>query len=160
MGFVRTIIRKAGTIIGIRRTINLIEGANITLTVADDIPNDRVNVTISSSGGGSLPTQTGNNGKYLTTDGSNASWQNTPNTTTIVGITGTKAEFNTAVTDGDILYVGDITQYVAPNLNIDKLIVTTNQTITAGYGSVISRIYKINSGIKLTIDLGGRLRII
>ena len=32
-------------------------------------------------------------------------------TTTIVGITGTKAEFNTAVTDGDFLYVGDVTQY-------------------------------------------------
>ncbi len=31
--------------------------------------------------------------------------------TTIVGITGTKAQFDTAVTDGNILYVGDVTQY-------------------------------------------------
>jgi len=31
--------------------------------------------------------------------------------TTIVGITGTKAEFDTAVTDGDILYVGDVTTF-------------------------------------------------
>lgn len=29
----------------------------------------------------------------------------------IVGLTGTKAQFNTAVSDGDILYVGDVTQY-------------------------------------------------
>ena len=36
---------------------------------------------------------------------------NTGDQTTIVGITGTKAEFDTAVTDGNILYVGDVTQY-------------------------------------------------
>lgn len=36
---------------------------------------------------------------------------NSGDQTSIVGITGTKAQFNTAVTDGDILYVGDITQY-------------------------------------------------
>lgn len=52
MGFVRTIIRKTGTLIGVRRTINLIEGTNVTLTVADDSVNDRVNVTINASGGG------------------------------------------------------------------------------------------------------------
>lgn len=50
MGFVRTVIRKAGTLIGVRRTINLIEGTNVTLTVADDSVNDRVNVTINASG--------------------------------------------------------------------------------------------------------------
>lgn len=33
---------------------------------------------------------------------------NTGDQTSIVGITGTKAQFNTAVTDGDILYVGDV----------------------------------------------------
>jgi hypothetical protein len=52
MGFARTIIRKAGTLIGVRRTLNLIEGTNVTLTIADDIPNDRVNITIAASGGG------------------------------------------------------------------------------------------------------------
>ena len=36
---------------------------------------------------------------------------NTGDQTSIVGITGTKAQFDTAVTDGNILYVGDITQY-------------------------------------------------
>jgi hypothetical protein len=36
---------------------------------------------------------------------------NTGDQTSIVGITGTKAQFDTAVTDGDILYVGDVTQY-------------------------------------------------
>ena len=39
-------IQKAGTAIGTRRALNLIEGANVTLTVADDAGNDRVNVTV------------------------------------------------------------------------------------------------------------------
>jgi len=34
---------------------------------------------------------------------------NTGDQTSIVGITGTKAQFDTAVTDGNILYVGDVT---------------------------------------------------
>lgn len=42
---------------------------------------------------------------------SNLSGTNTGDQTSIVGITGTKAEFDTAVTDGNFLYVGDITQY-------------------------------------------------
>ena len=42
---------------------------------------------------------------------SNTSGTNSGDQTSIVGITGTKTEFNTAVTDGNFLYVGDITQY-------------------------------------------------
>lgn len=42
---------------------------------------------------------------------SNLSGTNTGDQTSIVGITGTKAQFDTAVTDGNFLYVGDITQY-------------------------------------------------
>lgn len=41
-------IQKAGSAIGTRRALNLIEGANITLTVADDSGNDRVNVTVAA----------------------------------------------------------------------------------------------------------------
>lgn len=52
MSYLRTIIKKAGTLIGVRRQINLIEGSNVTLTVTDDSVNDRVNITIASSGGG------------------------------------------------------------------------------------------------------------
>lgn len=46
-----------------------------------------------------------------TVTGSNLSNTNTGDQTSIVGITGTKAEFDTACTDGNFLYVGDITQY-------------------------------------------------
>jgi hypothetical protein len=51
MSYLKTIKRKAGTLIGTRRDINFIEGTNVTLTVQDDSVNDRVNVTITSSGG-------------------------------------------------------------------------------------------------------------
>ena len=41
-----------GTLIGTRRQINFLTGSNITYTVTDDAGNERVDVEISSSGGG------------------------------------------------------------------------------------------------------------
>ena len=45
-------VLKAAAAIGTRRGINLIEGTNVTLTMADDAGNDRVNVTIAATAGG------------------------------------------------------------------------------------------------------------
>lgn len=47
----------------------------------------------------------------VATGGGTATGTNTGDQTSIVGITGTKAQFDTAVTDGNFLYVGDVTQY-------------------------------------------------
>ena len=55
------------------------------------------------SGLGTLATQSG-------TFSGTSSGTNTGDQTSIVGITGTKAQFDTAVTDGNFLYVGDVTQ--------------------------------------------------
>jgi len=41
-----------GTLIGTRKSVNLIPGTNVTMTIADDVANDRVNVTVNASGGG------------------------------------------------------------------------------------------------------------
>jgi hypothetical protein len=41
-------ISKAGTLTGTRQELNLIEGTNITITEADDVANNRVNVTIAA----------------------------------------------------------------------------------------------------------------
>ena len=49
-------------------TPSIVAGSNITVT--GSWPNQ----TIASSGGSSLPSQTGNSGKFLTTDATNASW--------------------------------------------------------------------------------------
>jgi len=54
------------------------------------------------SGLGTLATQSG-------TFSGTSSGTNTGDQTTIAGITGTKAQFDTAVTDGNFLYVGDVT---------------------------------------------------
>ncbi|MCL6579911.1 MAG: hypothetical protein K6T73_11155, partial [Candidatus Bathyarchaeota archaeon] len=48
----RVKIRKNGVDIGVRRAVNLIEGSNVTLTLADDAVNEEVDVTIAASGGG------------------------------------------------------------------------------------------------------------
>jgi len=53
----RVAIAKNGSLVGTRRRVNLIEGANVTLTVADDSGSEEVDVTIASSatgGGGGL----------------------------------------------------------------------------------------------------------
>ncbi|MCC6391834.1 MAG: hypothetical protein IT167_14635 [Bryobacterales bacterium] len=44
-------VQKAGTDVGTRRGLNLIEGSNVTLTVTDDPGGDRVDVTIAAAGG-------------------------------------------------------------------------------------------------------------
>src|SRR5439155_11256909 len=45
-------VDKNGTLVGTRGTLNLIEGTNVTLTMADNAGAGRVDVTIASSGGG------------------------------------------------------------------------------------------------------------
>lgn len=40
-----------GTAVGTRPRLNLIEGSNVTLTVADDSVNNEIDVTIAASGG-------------------------------------------------------------------------------------------------------------
>ena len=58
---------------------------------------------------------------------------NSGDQTSIVGISGTKAQFDTAVSDGNILYVGDITQYT-DELAQDAIgaMVNTSLTYTDG----------------------------
>lgn len=64
-----------------------------------------------ASSNGTVVLFDGTTGKLVKDSTLTISGSNTGDQTTIVGITGTKAQFNTAVTDGDVLYVGDVTQY-------------------------------------------------
>lgn len=48
-------VKKAGTLVGTRPAINLIEGSNVTLTVADDSAGNEVDVTIAASAGSATP---------------------------------------------------------------------------------------------------------
>jgi len=55
----KTTVRKnTGTDVGSRRRLNLIEGSNVTLTVADDPANEEVDVTVASTGAGPSPSDT------------------------------------------------------------------------------------------------------
>lgn len=47
-----TVRKNSGADVGTRPRINLIEGANVTLTIADDGAGDEVDITIAASGGG------------------------------------------------------------------------------------------------------------
>lgn len=49
----RVKVDKNGTGVGTRRELNFIEGSNITLTITDDNANEKVDITIAGSGGGS-----------------------------------------------------------------------------------------------------------
>ena len=109
------------------------------------------------SGLGTLATQ---NGTFSGT----SSGTNTGDQTSIVGITGTKAQFNAAVTDGDILYVGDITQYTdeqaqdAIGLMIDTSLVYVDATpllqraaltgdVTAAAGANATTLATVNANV-------------
>jgi len=49
----KIIVRKnSGADIGARHRLNFIEGANVTLTIVDDIPDDEIDITIAATGGG------------------------------------------------------------------------------------------------------------
>ncbi len=47
-----TVRKNSGADVGTRPRINLIEGANVTLTITDDTGDNEVDVTIAASGGG------------------------------------------------------------------------------------------------------------
>lgn len=45
-------VAKNGTLVGARKRVNIVEGANVTATITDNAGADRVDVTIASTGGG------------------------------------------------------------------------------------------------------------
>lgn len=51
-------VEHGGALVGSRDTLNLIDGANVTLTVADNPGSDRVDATVAAAGGG-IPTFSG-----------------------------------------------------------------------------------------------------
>lgn len=58
-----TVRKNTGADVGTRRRLNLIEGANITLTVADDSGSEEIDITIAATGGGGGGAPT--NAEYL-----------------------------------------------------------------------------------------------
>lgn len=48
------VTKNSGAVVGTRKQLNFIEGTNVTLTIADDVGNDQVDITIAASGGGGV----------------------------------------------------------------------------------------------------------
>lgn len=48
-------VSKAGALVGTRKRINMIDGSNVNVAVADDSANDRVNIVVDASSGAWLP---------------------------------------------------------------------------------------------------------
>lgn len=69
-------------------------------------------------------------GKLIKDSGLTLAGNNTGDQTSIAGITGTKAQFNTAVSDGDILYVGDIVQTLDEAYNGGSAITVDTDAVT------------------------------
>lgn len=116
---ISTLVNNAGYLTNITGKIS--QGTNITITGTGTSGDPYV---INASGGASGdvvgPASSTNNhvaffdgatGKLLKDSGLTLSGTNTGDQTSIVGISGTKAQFDTALSDGNFLYVGDITQY-------------------------------------------------
>lgn len=74
-----------------------------------------------------------------------SSGTNTGDQTSIVGITGTKAQFDTACTDGNFLYVGDVTSNATHTgeitgstaLTLDKTAITNKTSATVASGDLV-----------------------
>ncbi len=86
----------------------------------------------------------------------NTSGTNTGDQTSIVGITGTKSQFDTAVTDGNFLYVGDVTQYTdemaqdAVGGMVDASLTYNDGTPSLGVAANVKK-----TTIGFTVDGGG-----
>ena len=117
-------VQNNGVAVGTRQVINFIPGTNITLTTADDSANGRANVTIATSGFGTMATQNANavvitggtiNGVSLTLD--------SVNNTVIGNVTASTAVFTTMTTGG--AYFTIVTKSAAYTLT------TTDHTVLA-----------------------------
>jgi len=90
---------------------------------------------------------------------------NSGDQTSIVGITGTKAQFDTAVTDGNILFVGDVTQYtdemaqdavggiLTDSAEIDFTYNDAGNTITASIVASSIDETKLDASVNASLDL-------
>ena len=121
------------------------------------------------------PSQTGNNGKYLTTDGSNTSWGTVTAGITITNDTSTNATyypvFTTAtsgsistanVSSTELTFNPGTNVLSAPNMQATNGIFANNRTvglsysIPSGYSAVSTGPVTLSNGVSVTVPSGGK----
>jgi uncharacterized protein (DUF779 family) len=121
------------------------------------------------------PSQTGNNGKYLTTDGSNTSWGTVTAGITITNDTSTNASFYpvfTTATSGSIsaanvsstelTFNPGINALTAPNmvasngLFVNNMTVGSSYSIPSGYSASSVGPVTVGSGVSISVPSGSR----
>ena len=135
----KPIVKKNGTVIGQQPAVNLIEGANVTITVADDAANGEVDVTIAAAGGG------GSAGIELFEEGVSLGIVTTLN---VVGATATAAAVGAAGT----LTIG------APALASAAPENVTKAAAAVGVGTTAARVdhkHDITTAAASTLSVGG-----
>ncbi len=145
--------------VGARRTLNFIEGSNITLTIVDDVGGEEIDITIAASAGGPefaddvfRITGSADATKKLAFEVDGITTTTTRTITmlnedlTIVGLTntqtltgktlnltsntlvGTKAQFNTALSDGTFAFTSDNLSVFAATTSLQLLGVISDET--------------------------------
>lgn len=139
-----------------------ISGTNQSVSLAAPLPvtsGGTGATTQSAAANAVLPSQTSNNGKYLTTDGANASWATVTQTRISGGTTGLTPN---TLTSGDVTLAGtlavanggtgatslsSITVGAAVNLSTNRTNWSTNGTLTAVVGQLAWKNYSNNHTI-------------
>lgn len=117
----------------------LVAGENITI--------DEETNTISATGSSGLPDQTGNEGKFLTTDGTNASWSDKP-------LTNKSTRENSVQIASDLASTGDYQVVVGMKANgTDHYAIAMGYQAHAGYGG-IGIGYTANASASRSIQIG------
>lgn len=182
MSYLRTIIRKAGTIIGGRRSINFIEGSNVTLTVTDNSGTDSVDVTITAAGGSGSPggasgeIQYNNAGAFGGLD--TATYPSITELSYVKGVTSAiQTQLNNKQDSGSYAYqsttltINGVTYDLSadrswtvtpaePNIPLTlKAPLTSSEVITDGYSAYVSEFYEIADTYYLEIGDGSTFEI-
>jgi hypothetical protein len=125
----KIIVAKNGTDVGTREKINLIEGSGVTMTVADNVADNRVDVTINAAGGGSGTVTSVSVVSANGFAGSVANATTTPAITLTTTISGILQGNGTAISSAATTGAGNVVLATSPTLTTPTLGVATATSI-------------------------------
>ena len=135
-------IRNADGVVGLYDSVSETFFANSDAGASNFIAGGKIASTVISSTADPLPSQAGNSGKFLTTDGTDASWSDKPLVNTA-----------TATNSLTILGTANTTRQRSTNIGVGS-VCSQNYTVAVGYGAQAggnSSIYIGTSGIASAI---------